>query len=339
MRASIIGVGGRGSGVLSSVVVSPGVELVAVCDIDPEARDRGATIGKDHGPELLDDYRRLLDRNDIDAVVIATPVDLHAEMAVAALEAGLNVYLEKPMGRTEQDVKAVMEAARHAKGILQLGFQLRYDPPRVAAIEHVHQGGVGQIAYMQGNRHGGDLPRDKPWLFDASRSGNIIVEQAVHILDLMNWAMRTHPVRAMGSGGVSVFENVPEGRTIYDNYAVIFEYPRQVRLCFTHLYIDPRGFTGINERIWGSDGAVDLPSGTFYTRTDRGEPLVEPRKLFEGDRGNMTQRAVDAFFGHIRDDSEPLNNATYGKYATLAAIMGRKAIDEQRFVTWDEVDL
>ena len=324
---------------LSSVVVSPGVKLVAVCDIDPEARDRGATIGKDHKPDLLDDYRRLLDRKDIDAVVIATPVDLHAEMAVAALDAGLNVYLEKPMGRTEQDVKAVMDAAKRAKGVLQLGFQLRYDPPRVAAIEHIHQGGIGKVAYMQGNRHGGDLPHDKAWLFDASRSGNIIVEQAVHIIDLMNWATKTHPLRAMGSGGINVFEGSPEGRTIYDNYAVIFEYPGDVRLCFTHLYIDPPGFTGIQERIWGADGAVDLPSGTFHTRTNRGEPRVEPRKLFEGDRGNMTQSAVDAFFGHVRDNSEPLNNATYGKYATLAAIMGRKAIDEKRFVTWDEVDL
>ena len=111
VRASIIGVGGRGSGVLRSVVVSPGVKLAAVCDIDPEARDRGATIGKDHKPDLFEDWRKLIARDDIDAVVIATPVDLHTEMAVAALDAGLNVYLEKPMGRTPEEVKAVMDAA------------------------------------------------------------------------------------------------------------------------------------------------------------------------------------------------------------------------------------
>jgi predicted dehydrogenase len=260
-------------------------------------------------------------------------------MAVAALDAGLSVYLEKPMGRTEHDVKAVTDAALRAKGVLQLGFQLRYDPVRRSAIDLIHQGGIGRIAYMQGNRHGGDLPRDKPWLFDASRSGNIIVEQAVHILDLMNWAMKTHPLRAMGSGGINVYKDVPPGRTIHDNYAVIYDYPGDVRLCFTHLYIDPPGFTGIDERIWGSEGAVDLPSGTFHALTERGEERVPPRKLFEGERGNMNQRAMDAFFGHVRDNSEPLNNATYGKYATLAAIMGRKAIDEKRFVTWNEVDL
>ncbi|MEZ5394298.1 MAG: Gfo/Idh/MocA family oxidoreductase [Bryobacterales bacterium] len=191
----------------------------------------------------------------------------------------------------------------------------------------------------RGDRHGGDLPRDKDWIFDASRSGNIIVEQAVHILDLMNWATKTHPLRAMGSGGINVYKNVPPGRTIYDNYAVIYEYPDDVRLTFTHIYIDPPGFTGIQERIWGSEGAVDLPSGTFYELTERGEERVPPRKLFEGDRGNMNQLAMNAFFEHVRARTEPLNNALYGKYATLAAIMGRKAIDEKRFVTWEEVDL
>ncbi|MEZ5363391.1 MAG: Gfo/Idh/MocA family oxidoreductase [Bryobacterales bacterium] len=338
VRAAIVGVGGRGSADLKSIVGAPNVKLVAVCDIDPAARDRGATIGKDHKPELLEDWRKLVERKDLDAVIIATPVDLHAEMASAALDAGTDVYLEKPMGVDEQDVKTVMDAAGRARDAasrlsapLRPGAPRRHrpHPPRRHRRDRLHAG----------DRHGGDLPRDKDWIFDASRSGNIIVEQAVHILDLMNWATKTHPLRAMGSGGINVYKNVPPGRTIYDNYAVIYEYPNDVRLTFTHIYIDPPGFTGIQERIWGSEGAVDLPSGTFYELTERGEERVPPRKLFEGDRGNMNQLAMNAFFEHVRARTEPLNNALYGKYATLAAIMGRKAIDEKRFVTWEEVDL
>jgi predicted dehydrogenase len=339
IRVAIIGVGGRGSAVLERVVKSPNVRLVAVCDIDAEARDRGASIGQATNPDLIVDYRRLLDRNDIDAVVIATPVDLHKEMAVAVLGSGRSLYLEKPMGRTAEEVKAVGGAAAAAKGVLQLGFQLRYDPPRRAAIEEIHNGGIGQVAYMQGNRHTRDLPRETAWLFDASRSGNMIVEQAVHIMDLMNWAMKSHPIRVMGSGGINVYHNVPQGRTTYDNYAVIYEYPGDVRLCYTHLFIDPPGFTGITEKIWGTEFAVDLPSATKYRLTQERGAQPEPLTLFEGDRGDMTQAAVNAFFGHVRDNSEPLNNATYGKYATLMAIMGRMAIEEKRIVSWDEVDL
>ena len=272
VNAAIIGVGGRGTTVLTRAVKSPKVRFTAICDIDPAARDRGATLAAEWKPDTMSDYRKLLERKDVDAVIIATPVDLHKEMAVAALEAGKSIYLEKPLGLTPQEVKEVVEAAGKAKGILQTGFQLRYDPARRAAIEHIHAGGIGPVAYMQGNRHTGDLPPEKPWLFDASRSGNIIVEQAVHILDLMNWAMKTHPTRAMGLGGINVYKGRPfPNRTIWDNYACIFDYPGNVRLSFTHLYIDPRGFSGISERVWGHEGAVDLPSGMKYTLTDRGE--------------------------------------------------------------------
>lgn len=338
IRVGIIGVGSRGSGVLARVVKSPNVRVVAVCDTDADARDRGASIAQDSSPDLIVDYRELLDRNDLDAVVIATPVDLHKEMAVATLATGRHLYLEKPMGRTADDVQAVYDAANASKGRLQLGFQLRYDPPRAAAIRHIHEGGIGNVAYMQGNRHTSDLPRTRDWYFDASRSGNMIVEQAVHIMDLMNWAMKTHPISAIGSGGINVWRNEPPGRTTWDNYVVIYEYPGDVRLCFTHLFIDPRGFTGISEKIWGTEFAVDLPTGTKYELEARPSERPEPVVLWEGDRGDMTQAAVDAFFRHVRDDTEPLNNALSGKHTTLMAIMGRMAIEEKRMVRWDEVD-
>ena len=339
IRAAIIGVGGRGTALLRRLVQSPGVRVVAVCDIEEDAQQRALDIAKEHKAELIVNYRDLLDRKDIDAVIIATPVDVHKEMAVAALEVHKHLYLEKPMGRTAEDVAAVTQASRTSRGLLQLGFQLRYDPPRRAAIEEIHDGGIGDVAYMQGNRHTADLPRDTAWLFDVSRSGNMIVEQAVHIIDLMNWAMRTHPLRVMASGGINVYHDVPPGRTTFDNYVCIFEYPGDVRMCFTHLFIDPRGFTGISEKIWGSRYAVDLPSATKYRLTQRGEEVGEPVELFSGDRGDMTQLAIDAFFGHVRDSSVPLNNASYGRYATLAAIMARTAMEEKRVVTWDEVDL
>ncbi len=339
IRAGIIGIGNRGSALLARVVKSPGVKVATVCDIDEDALARAAEIAKDHSPDVLSEYRDLLDRKDVDAVFIATPVDLHKEMAVAALEVHKHVYLEKPLGRTAEEVAAVMKAVKSSRGQLQMGFQLRYDPPRRSAIEHIHGGGIGQVAYMQGNRHTSDLPRDTKWYFDASRSGNSIVEQAVHIIDLMNWSVESHPLQVMGSGGINVYHDQPPGRTTYDHYVCIFEYANDVRLTFTHIFIDPRGFTGIGEKVWGSEFAIDLPSGTKYQLAPGSRERAEPITLWEGERGDMTQDAVDGFFTHARDNTEPLNNATYGKYATLAAIMGRTAIDEGRVVTWDEVDL
>lgn len=339
LRVAIIGVGGRGSRLLREMVKLPGVKVAVVCDIDPEARDRGATIAEAHKPELVNEYVDLLGRKDIDAFVVATPVDLHREMAVAILGEDFPLYLEKPMAGTAEEVKAVHAAAKASKGLLQIGLQLRYDAARRAAIEAIHAGKIGEIAYMQGNRHTGDLPRDTAWYFDASRSGNSLVEQAVHIIDIMNWAAGSHPLRAMGSGGINVYEGTPAGRTTWDNYVCIFEYPGDVRLTFTHIFIDPRGFTGISEKVWGSTGAIDLPSATLYTLTQRGEPAVEPVKLYDGGRVNFNSRSLEAFFGHVRERSEPLNNADSGRDATLTAIMGRTAIEERRAVEWREVAL
>src|SRR6266699_177461 len=146
-------------------------------------------------------------------------------MAIAALEIGKNVYCEKPMAVTPEDCRQVTNTAASAKGIFQAGFQLRHDPNSSASIEFIKQGGIGKVLFLQGYRNGGDLPRRTPWYFDRTRSGDNIVEQACHIIDLMVWAAGSHPLRAYGSGGVRLFKNEPPGRTTTDNYTVIFEFP------------------------------------------------------------------------------------------------------------------
>jgi len=124
-------------------------------------------------------------------------------------------------------------------------------------MNFVHQGGLGKVLFMQGYRHTGDLPRETAWYFDRTRSGDNIVEQACHIIDLFTWTMDTHPLRAFGSGGINLFKDVPPGRTTMDNYAVIYEFPGDVRLEFSHIYFDPPGFSGIKERVYGANGAIE----------------------------------------------------------------------------------
>ena len=285
IRVGIIGVGGRGSNLLRRIIRSPGVKLVAICDIDPEAIARARQTSSEHNPDsdTYTEFRELLDRKDIDAVFVATPVNLHKEMAMAALEVHKHLYLEKPIGRTKEDVAAVMRASQTSQGLLQLGFQLRYDPLRSAAVRHVREGGIGRIAYMQADRHSGDLPRRKTWYFDASISGNMIVEQAVHILDLMNWAMDGHPVKAYGAGGINVYRNEPQGRTTYDNYICIYEYPGDVRLAFSHIFINPRGFGGSRERICGH-GIGDRSGFRRQVQTRSSAAPAVPARGTEGGR-------------------------------------------------------
>ncbi len=338
VRVGVIGVGGRGTALLRRILKSPNVEVAAICDIDEMARLRAAARSSEHQPDLIRDFRELLDRKDLDAVFIATPVNLHKEMAVAALEVHKNLYLEKPMGIDAAEVGAVHQAAKASRGHLQLGFQLRFHPARVAAIQHIHSGGIGKVLYMQGNRHTGDLPRETKWFFDRSIAGQMIVEQAVHIVDLMNWVAGTHPIQAYGAGGINLYKDDPPGRTTWDHYVVIYEYPGNLQLCFTHIFFDPRGFSGIQERVWGSEYAVDLPTAKVYALDPQGRKPAKAEELYvDDDNRDATQRAVDAFFKSIRDSKEPLNNADWGRMATLTCIMGRTAVDEKRVVKWSEV--
>jgi len=337
VRVGFIGTGNRGSYLLRHMLDVPGIQVVAICDLDAARMKAAETqaMAKGHHPKLYDDFRKLLDDKTIDAVVIATPVDRHKEMAVAALEVAKHVYSEKPMALTPQECAAVVQAAKSAKGIYQAGFQLRHDPNRRAAMDFIHSGGIGSVLFLQGYRHTSDLPRDTPWYFNAQVSGDNIVEQACHILDLFTWAAGKHPLRAYGSGGVNLYKDEPPGRTTMDNYAVIYEFAEGVRLSFTHLYFDPPGFAGIKERVYGSKGAVDLATATWTELGKKGEQKLEVPDAVK----DSTYLSLEAFIENARGRKTPVNNAESARLSTLVAMLGRKAIYEKRVVEWNEVDL
>jgi predicted dehydrogenase len=337
VRVAFIGVGNRGSFLLKNMLKVPGIKVVAICDIDPVRLKAGidAATAAGHSPQSYTEFRKLLDRKDIDAVVIATPVDLHKEMAVAALEVGKNVYSEKPMALTPEDCRIVTNAAASAKGIYQAGFQLRHDPARAASMKFIQSGGIGKVLFLQGYRHTNDLPRETAWYFDRTRSGDNIVEQACHIIDLMVWAAGNHPLRAFGSGGINLFKDEPPGRTTMDNYTVLYEFPNDIRLSFSHIYFDPPGFSGIKERVYGSNGSIDLATATWIEREKKGD-----KKLQVPDAGqDPTYQSLAAFIDNARGRKKPVNHADSARISTLTAMMGRKSIYERRVVTWEEVDV
>ncbi len=338
IRVAFIGVGNRGSYLLKNMLKVPGVKVVAICDIDPDNLKKAvdAATAAGNTPDPYTEFRKMLDRKDIDAVVIATPVDLHKEMAIASLEVGKHVYCEKPMGLTPEQCRMVANAVKSAKGIFQAGFQLRHDPNRAASMKLIQSGGIGRVLFLQGYRHTGDLPRQTLWYFDRARSGDNIVEQACHIIDLMVWAAGSHPLRAFGSGGINLYKNEPPGRTTMDNYSVIYEFPGDVRFVFSQIYFDPPHFSGIEERVFGSDAAIDLATATLIPR----EKGAQPKQIEVPDaQQDSTYLSLAAFIDNARGRKTPLNNAESARISTLTAMMGRKSIYERRVVEWPELDV
>jgi len=337
IRVAFVGTGNRGTFLLRNMLKVPGVEVVATCDIVEERAAAAARLVAEAGgsARVWTDFRRMLDeQKDIDAVVLATPDYTHKDLDIAILEVGKHLYAEKPLALTAEDCRMVANAARQAKGIFQVGFQLRHDPNRNAAMKFIHGGGIGKVLMCHGIRHGGDLPRAIPWYFDKTKCGDILIDQGIHILDLFTWAIGEHPVRAMASGGANLFVNEPPGRTVMDNYSLIFEYANGARVNFSHHYFDPPGFTGIRELVFGSEGAVDLPAGAWQPRTKKGLVKLE---VPEAGRG-ADYMSLAAFIENIRSGNRrPLNDAESALRSTLQAIMGTRAIYERRIVTWEEV--
>jgi predicted dehydrogenase len=332
VRLAWIGVGGRGSSLLREAlnnVTTANLRVNAICDIDPGAREGAIKACAGMRPAGIDDYRKVLDRADVDAVVIATPVYLHSEMAVAAAQAGKNTYCEKPLGRNPKEVWAIHKAVKESKVAFQVGFQWRYDIRWQTAIQKVHDGEIGKVHFISASRHVGGYP-DSGWYVDRELSGDLIVEQAVHEMNVFCWLMKGPPLRAAGFGGINALEGVPKGRSIMDHYSLSYEFPENVRLSYSHCVYTAGGIDGIEQMVMGRRAAVDLQDCIVY-KDGKKTPAV-----FES-LPNATGVAIASFVDCVRSKKEPLANVDAGVNATLMAVLGRIAIHEKRVAEWKEV--
>jgi len=338
IRVGFVGTGNRGTYLLRAAMALPGVKVAALCDIKTDRLDKAATLAGGDRPATYTDYRRLLESKDVEAVFIATPCDLHAEMAIAALEAGKHVYLEKPVGINAQQVRSLLQAASRAKTVLQVGQQLRSDERLRATIARVQEGVAGNIIMVKAQRHASeDLDHNGPsadWFFNAQRSGDVIVEMAVHNLDICNWVIGARPERAAGFGGTLLWKNEPPGRTNMDGYTLSYEYPNGVKLSFTQVFFHPSGMPGGGQYfyVYGTEGAVDLSASMYYPRARK----APPQRLVETTPERKVDTHIAAFLEAIRTGVAPPADIRVGATAALTAIMGREAIYARRVTEWRE---
>lgn len=338
VRTGMIGTGLRGQHTLGQLMKQPGVTVAALCDLKPDRLDKAASITARDNPKTYREYRKLLEQNDLDAVFIDTPCDLHSEMATAALQAGKNVYCEKPVGITPKQVQQVLAAARSSKRVFQAGQQMRSFPWLADTIEKIHNGVAGQVVMIKAQRHASwDLDHNGSsgdWFFNASRSGDVIVEMAVHNLDLCNWAANSHPAKASGFGGTLIWKNDPPGRTNMDGYTLSYEYVNGAKLSFTQTFFHPSGLPagGQYTNIYGTRGAVSLDNCKFYPLERGKQPVVLSTPEKEDDAPHFA-----AFFNAIRNGAKSPAGIEVGATAALTAILGREAIYTGRTMSWNDL--
>jgi predicted dehydrogenase len=299
----------------------------------------------------VNEWKAVLDLKDVDAVFIATPCHMHGDMAAACLEAGKYVYCEKPLGITPEQVDKVLRASRNAKTFLQIGQQLRYYHSVSAAIRQIHEGLLGKTYIIKAHRHG-SRGRAKPgapepnqqaktraaWYADVKRSGDLIVENAVHNIDACNWIANSRPVSAYGHGKKYFPQPIPPGTVMMDGFSVQYIYENDMHCEYSQISFHPRNLKTLPSGMWytvfGEKGSVYMTHGSahFYDLYSESEPRdMLPASTPKG------EDAVTQFFAAIREKRQPFADVKVGAIAALTAIMGREAIYKGRSVTWKEL--
>ncbi len=337
LGVGLVGVGSRGSALLQNLLQIPGVEVRAICDVDGEHLERGLKTVENAGrkrPAGTTDgtWKELLKMDGLDAIVAAIPCDLHAHCYLDMIAAGKDLYGEKPMCMNRADLDAVVKAAHESKQIVQIGHQRRADPHFIEPIAAVHRGEIGDLVEgrILWSNSWGPL---YGWFGRRERSGDWIVEQAVHNWDVLNWAVGSAPVKAMALGRDDLFREHQPDRNVHDYYSGVIEYPGGVFVNIIHSWTAPTKFNEEYTRLIGKTGGVDFNSGVFSYRPDQ----KKADRQLGGPVTDNTLLSVAAFANSVRTRSEPVCTVEHGRAAVLACLLVRASVDARAAVTMDQV--
>ncbi len=360
INLGVIGTGDRGSGLMKNLKAFPQFNVIACCDVLPFRLENAAALYDNC--TAYTDYRNLLDNKDVDAVIIATPLSMHYQMAIDALDAGKHVYCEKTMVFSEEEVFGLVKKVEASGLIFQVGHQYRSTPLYYRVADMIREGYLGDIinVYVQWNRNG-DWRRPVPhpkyekqinWRMYREFSGGLTAELHSHQIDYINYVFNSVPQRIMGVGGINFWK---DGRETFDNVNTILEYNNGLKVNCISLTSNAReGYMvkfkgskasielGINEgRIYPEKtglkeiGDVDGVSGATVKHMETGEgiPINIP-----GDTPGMsnTDHALKAFYQSLMDNTLPYSNVYNGGCTALCVRMAIDAMVKREQQFWKE---
>ncbi len=363
LRIGIVGVGGRGSeAALQALAADPGCVLTALGDVFPDRAAAGLKAIRDElgdkaaekikvTPDTtfsgFDAYKKVID-SSIDVVLLTTYPAFRPQHIKYAVDAGKHVFAEKPLAVDAPGLRSVLESAAIAKqknlGFL-VGFCWRYNSGMRAAFDKIHSGAIGDVVSVHTDYHTSTLtkrPR-KPewgdlefqmrnWWHFTWLSGDHIVEQAIHSIDRLSWAMNDElPIKCECVGGRAA-RSGPEHGNVFDHFGAVYEYQDGRRCFHTCRQID--GCPSDNSdyiRATNGSATVEGWKPIYETRNRAGKLLWK----FKGDIDDMYQVEHNEFFASIRA-GKPINDAIRAVNSTTLALMARMAAYTGQSITWDK---
>jgi len=356
IKVGLVGCGGRGTGAASQALLAdPNVILTAMGDIFEDRLESSLMELNKIKPNQIkledshkfigfDAYKKVIE-SGVDVVLLTTPPAFRPDHLTAAIEAGKHAFCEKPVAVDAPGVRKVLEASKAAKAknlCIVSGFCFRYDNAKRALFDKVHNGAVGDIKSISTFRYGWEAwyKERQPdwtdmtynmrnWYYYNWLSGDFIVEQAVHSLDMMSWAMGdVMPIKAVGSGGRQVRTDKKYGN-IYDHFSVEFEYADGAKgYHFTRQQSDTARKNSVD--VFGSEGNAMINVGRQY------ELKGKENWNYRGEKNNMYQTQHDELMAAIRA-GKTINDGEFMANSSLLAIWAREAGYTGQEISFDQM--
>jgi len=373
IRVGLLGCGGRGTEDAENLVDTGGAQVVALADLFQDQLDAARAhfdqVQQAKGYAALDPrqlfvgphaFEQIAASREVDAIVVATPPFFHPQHLDAVVTGGKHVYLEKPVAVDVPGAKRVIDIGRRAQGKLSLdvGFQIRDCPPFVELVNRIHTGAIGNIVcgeayYLTGYIDRPAWPNASPaerrlrnWVRDRVLSGDIIVEQNIHVIDICNWVLQGHPLKVSATGGRQ--GRPADDGDCYGNYNAVFHYPNDVKVTFSSTQF-AKGWWDVSERFFGTKGTAISPyTGPLGIWGDQPwqAPLVvqQPgQQAAFSVTGNFTSNLQNADAEKKKAFIESINSGKFhnqadkGAESALSCMLARTAAYTGREITWDEL--
>lgn len=370
VRIGMIGPGSRGQFLLSFLSKNPKAEIVAFADLyEPSLNAAQAIVPT---ARLYDNYKKLLNDKEVQAVVVATPLATHYQIVMDAFDAGKHVYCEKTIGYTMEECYKMYQKHLETGCLFFTGQQRLFDPRYIKAMEMVHQGVFGEITAVHAfwNRNG-DWRREIPnqrweryinWRLYKDTSKGLMTELACHQLQVGTWALGKLPQKVMGHGAITYWK---DGREVYDNINTIYVFDDGKKLTWGSDIANK--FYGLEEQILGSKGTVEPERGRYYFEDTDLAPApaflqmlndwdakLFGAKAFAGtswaaetgstNRGELilgkepdndgTSLLTEAFVEACITGKQPDRIAEEGYYASLLCLWGHEALEREEIISF-----
>ncbi|MFL6446815.1 MAG: Gfo/Idh/MocA family protein [Bryobacteraceae bacterium] len=375
VRLALLGCGNRGTTVATSFAKNTSARIVALADIFQDQLDKAksnfdgiaASLGY-AGPERnltfrgAHAYQELANAKGVDAIQISTPPFFHVEHLAAAVAGRKHAYCEKPVGVDVPQTKRALEIAKQVGDTVSVdvGFQIRSAPPFAELVRRIHDHGLGKlvsiVAHYNSPENGyPDRPptmskdelKLRNWQWDMKLSGDIFVEQDIHVVDICNWILNGHPNSVYATGARSVVSHPGDN---FDNYQVNYTYPNDVHVSITaKQYGKTRDFD-VSEKVFGSTGYSESPySGPLrivgenaWEWKDPEPPPMDASSDFAqngafSDNLAHADREKDRSFIESITSGKFHNQIELGVETARTAIMARMSAHRGHVITWSDL--